>query len=74
MDSSLLEYYKTVLDKISFADRAVFRKEMRKAFRKLMPEERQELKRWFRSACLCKVQPPEELVALVPVEKSERER
>ena len=74
MESRLIEYYKTVLDKISFADRAVFRKEMRKAFRKLAPEEREELKRWFRSACLCKVLPTEEEVALIPVKKNEGKR
>ena len=50
----LLNYYQQVLDKISFADRATFRKELRKAFKRLLPEERQELKRWFRSACVCK--------------------
>ena len=50
----LLDYYQHVLDKISFADRAIFRKELRKAFKRLLPEERQELKRWFRSACVCK--------------------
>jgi hypothetical protein len=52
---SALEYAKEVLDKISFADRSVFRKELRKAFRRLTNEERQELKQWFRSACLCRV-------------------
>lgn len=52
---SLIDYYKVVLDKISFADRATFRKELRKAFRRLMPEERRELKQWFRTACVCKV-------------------
>lgn len=49
-----LSYYQDVLDKISHADRAVFRKELRKAFRQLLPEQREELKRWFRSACLCR--------------------
>jgi hypothetical protein len=52
---SALEYAKEVLDKISFADRSVFRKELRKAFKRLTSEERAELKEWFRSACLCRV-------------------
>lgn len=51
-----LDYAKEVLDKISFADRLVFRKELRKAFKRLTSEEREELKQWFRQACLCKVQ------------------
>ena len=51
----LVDYYQEVLDKISFADRITFRKELRKAFKRLLPEERQELKRWFRSACVCKM-------------------
>ncbi len=70
MAKSAIDYYKELLDKISFADRAVFRKELRKAFRKLVPEEREDLKRWFRSACLCKVQQQEAL--MIPVEKNER--
>ena len=47
-------YYQEVLDKISFADAAVFRKELRKAMRRLMPEEREQLRQWFRSHCVCK--------------------
>ena len=50
-----VEYYKEVLSKISFADRATFRK---KAFRLLGTEEREELKRWFRSMCLCRTPQP----------------
>ncbi len=49
-----LSYYQDVLDRISHADRATFRKELRKAFRQLLPEQRDELKRWFRTACLCR--------------------
>jgi hypothetical protein len=52
--SKALNYYKEVLGRISFADRAVFRKELRKAFKRLMPEERAALKQWFRSSCLCR--------------------
>ncbi len=49
-----LNYYKEVLGRISFADRAVFRKELRKAFKRLVPKEREELKQWFRTSCLCR--------------------
>lgn len=49
-----VSYYQQVLDKISHADRATFRKELRKAFKRLLPEEREELKRWFRTACVCR--------------------
>jgi len=54
MGKPLIEYYKEVLSKISYADQAIFRKEMRKAFRRLLPQEREELKQWFRSVCVCK--------------------
>ncbi|MCL4282213.1 MAG: hypothetical protein KJZ58_08095 [Flavobacteriales bacterium] len=54
MGKPLIDYYQEVLSKISYADKAVFRKEMRKAFRQLLPEERETLKQWFRSACVCK--------------------
>lgn len=47
-------YYQEILDKISHADAITFRKELRKAFKRLVPEQREELKRWFRSACLCR--------------------
>lgn len=55
-----VSYYQEVLDKISHADARTFRKELRKAFKRLLPEQREELKRWFRSACICR---PVELVA-----------
>ena len=29
---------------------------MRKAFKRLLPEEREQLKVWFRSACVCRVE------------------
>lgn len=54
MGHSLLEYHKQILEKISFADRALFRKELRKAFQKLVPTEREALKRWFRETCVCR--------------------
>lgn len=56
MKRDLLSYYQEVLDKISMADARIFRKEMRKAFNRLLPEEREQLKAWFRSACVCRVQ------------------
>ncbi len=52
---ALIDYYREILDKISLADAGVFRKELRKAFRQLLPEEREQLKHWFRTACVCKV-------------------
>jgi len=58
MATPLLEYYQDVLSKISHADRAVFRKELRKAFRKLEPADRNKLKEWFRASCICKVDGP----------------
>lgn len=54
MAKPLIDYYKEVLRKISYADQAVFRKELRKAFRRLVPAEREQLKAWFRSSCVCK--------------------
>ena len=56
-------YYQQILDKISHADAPTFRKELRKAFRRLSRPEREELKRWFRQACLCRPAPPLELRA-----------
>lgn len=58
MAKPLLEYYEEVLSKISHADRTVFRKELRKAFRKLGPTERSQLKEWFRASCVCRVDEP----------------
>lgn len=57
MPRPLIEYYQEVLSKISFADRAVFRKELRKAYKRLEPADRDALKIWFRSSCICKVDP-----------------
>ncbi|MBK8338955.1 MAG: hypothetical protein IPK99_02585 [Flavobacteriales bacterium] len=48
-NKDLLTYYREVLDKISTADARTFRKELRKAFRALLPEERKALKEWYRS-------------------------
>lgn len=64
-----LNYYKEILGRISFADRAVFRKELRKAFKRLVPEQREELKQWFRTNCLCRPGPSDEHLQLVPVKE-----
>ncbi len=42
----MLEYYKTVLQKVSF-DVKLFSKELKKAISKLLPEEIEELKTWL---------------------------
>lgn len=64
-----LDYYKELLDKISFADRSVFRKELRKAFKRLLPEERTELKQWFRASCVCRIERKETEAILIALEK-----
>ena len=69
----LIEYYKEILDRISFADKRTFRKELRKAFRHLTPEDRDELKRWFRSSCICRVPLRDDLRA-IPVELEQQAR
>lgn len=42
---TMLEYFKVILEKVSF-DHALFRIEFRKAAQKLMQEEVAELKKW----------------------------
>lgn len=64
MAKPLIEYYQEILSKISYADQAVFRKELRKAFRRLVPDERETLKAWFRTACVCKTGPDAEIRAV----------
>ena len=44
---SMLEYCKIILVKISF-DKRLFRKEYRKTFGYLKPDEHNELKKWIR--------------------------
>lgn len=44
---SMLEYCKVILVKISF-DKRLFRKEYRKTFSYLEPDEHNELKKWVR--------------------------
>ena len=70
--STLLGYYKDVLDRISFADGPTFRKELRKAFRQLLPEERAELKRWFRTRCVCRLDQREMQALLIAMERHDR--
>lgn len=69
---STLDYYKELLEKISFADRSTFRKELRKAFRQLVPEERTELKRWFRTNCVCRLDQREMQAVLIALERHDR--
>lgn len=47
MASSMLEYSKTVLKKVSF-DAKLFCKELEKAISRLLPEEIEELKNWLK--------------------------
>lgn len=47
MASSMLEYSKTVLKKVSF-DTKLFCKELEKAISRLLPEEIVELKNWLK--------------------------
>ena len=46
MARPMLEYYKTVLQKVSF-DVKLFKKELKKAVSRLLPEEIEELKNWL---------------------------
>lgn len=64
-----LNYYKEVLGRISFADQAVFRKELRKAFKRLVPEDREALKQWFRTSCLCRPVHPDQQLQVVRVKE-----
>jgi type IV secretory pathway TrbF-like protein len=45
----MLDYYKTVLGKVSF-DPMLFRKELRKAFKHLIDDERIALRDWLESS------------------------
>jgi hypothetical protein len=47
MKTSMLEYFKIILDKVSF-DRKLFRKEYRKSISRLSKDEAIELKQWLR--------------------------
>lgn len=69
MGSNLLDYHKQILEKISHADRVVFRKELRKAFKRLLPAERDELKRWFRETCVCRAEANDAVLQPLPVRR-----
>lgn len=43
--ASMLEYLKTILQKVSF-DKSLFEKELRKAIQSLIPDEVKQLKAW----------------------------
>lgn len=45
----MLDYYKTVLGKVTF-DAMLFRKELRKAFRHLVAEDRTRLRDWLKQS------------------------
>jgi len=47
MSVGMLEYTKTVLQKVSF-DARLFSKELRKAINRLLPNELEELKEWLK--------------------------
>jgi len=47
MAVGMLEYTKTVLQKVSF-DARLFSKELRKAINRLLPNELEELKEWLK--------------------------
>lgn len=47
MARAMLDYYKTVLQKVSF-DVKLFSKELKKAIKRLLPHEIEELKYWLR--------------------------
>lgn len=61
MARAMLEYTKTVLQKVSF-DAKLFSKELQKALSRLLPYEIEELKRWLESFILDK---PELQMSLV---------
>jgi len=47
MKTSFLDYYKLILQKVSF-DPALFDKEYRKALQRLRPDEAEQLRKWVR--------------------------
>lgn len=47
MKTSFLDYYKLILQKVSF-DPVLLKKEYRKAVQRLQPEEADQLKKWLR--------------------------
>ncbi len=51
MKTSMLEYFKIILDKVSF-DKKLFRKEYRKSLSSLTKDEANQLKNWIRQHSL----------------------
>lgn len=47
MSTNFLDYYKLILQKVSF-DPILLKKEYRKAIQRLKPEEADQLKKWLR--------------------------
>ena len=63
MARPMLEYYKTVLQKVSF-DVKLFSRELKKAMARLLPEEIEELKNWLQHFLLDKPELQASLVYL----------
>jgi len=57
MNTSFLDYYKMILEKVSF-DKALFIKEYRKALQQLQPSETDKLKAWVKGRGLADAQLP----------------
>ncbi len=63
MARAMLEYTKTVLQKVSF-DTRLFCKEVKKAISRLLPEEVEELKQWLKQFLTDKPELQESLLYL----------
>jgi len=63
MPRAMLEYTKTILQKVSF-DVKLFTKELKKAVSRLMPSEIEELKVWLQSYILDKPELQQSLILL----------
>lgn len=63
MPRAMLEYTKTILQKVSF-DVRLFTKELKKAVSRLMPSEIEELKIWLQSYLLDKPELQQSLILL----------
>lgn len=53
MGRAIFEYTKTILEKVSF-DKNIFKRELSKANKLLLPHERKEMVVWFKNLCLTK--------------------
>ncbi len=63
MKRTMLEYSKTVLQKVSF-DAKLFYKELKKALVRLLPEEVEELKAWLETFIVDKPELQQSLIYL----------